>query len=65
MPEKKDAVDLICSVSELVGLFEKSTGLNDFLQAVVSTVATHSSLTLPAWDGGLDPASEGDRKLRG
>jgi len=37
----KDNVDLICSVAELAGLFEKSTGLMDFLQAVVGTVAHH------------------------
>jgi phosphotransferase system enzyme I (PtsP) len=39
--EHKDNVDLICSVAELSGLFEKSRGLDDFLQAVVKLVAEH------------------------
>ena len=38
---KKDNVDLICSVGELAGLFDKSASLNDFLQTVVSVVAYH------------------------
>jgi len=38
---KKDNVELICSVAELSGLFEKSRSLGDFLQSVVSTVAYH------------------------
>ncbi len=41
MPTKKDNVDLICSIGELAGLFEKSASLEDFLQTVVSIVAYH------------------------
>jgi phosphotransferase system enzyme I (PtsP) len=36
-----DKVDLICDISELAGLFEKSHGLSDFLQSAVSIVAYH------------------------
>ncbi|MDA3874894.1 MAG: GAF domain-containing protein, partial [Kiritimatiellae bacterium] len=35
----KDNVDLICDISELAGLFEKSQSLSDFLQSAVSIVA--------------------------
>ena len=38
---KKDAVELICSVSELASLFESKAGLAGFLQKVVSLVAYH------------------------
>lgn len=38
---RKDNVDLICSIGELAGLFEKSQSLEDFLQTVVSIVAHH------------------------
>ena len=38
---KKDNVDLICSIGELAGLFEKTESLEDFLQQVVSIVAYH------------------------
>lgn len=38
---RKDNVDLICSIGELAGLFEKSTSLEDFLQTVVQIVAYH------------------------
>jgi len=38
---RKDNVDLICSVGELAGLFEKSTSLENFLQTVVRIVAYH------------------------
>lgn len=37
----KSNVDLICSVAELSGLFEKGTGLQSFLQKVVSVIAWH------------------------
>ncbi len=37
----KDNVDLICDISELAGLFERSHSLNDFLQSAVSVVAYH------------------------
>ncbi len=37
----KEHVDLICSIGELAGLFEKSTSLDDFLQTAVSIVAFH------------------------
>ena len=35
----KDNVDLICSIGELAGLFEKTTALENFLQTAVSIVA--------------------------
>ncbi|MFH0881145.1 MAG: GAF domain-containing protein, partial [Lentisphaerota bacterium] len=38
---KRDNVDLICSVGELAGLFEKSASLDSFLKKVVSVVAWH------------------------
>ena len=38
---RKDNVDLICSIGELAGLFEKSSSLSDFLHTVVSIVAYH------------------------
>lgn len=38
---RKDNVDLICSIGELAGLFEKSPSLEDFLQTVVNIVAYH------------------------
>jgi len=41
MPSRKDNVDLICSIGELAGLFEKSQSLEDFLQTVVNIVAYH------------------------
>lgn len=37
----KDNVDLICDISELAGLFERSHSLTDFLQSAVSIVAYH------------------------
>jgi phosphotransferase system enzyme I (PtsP) len=37
----KANVNMICDVAELSSLFEKSSGLDDFLQAAVSTVAYH------------------------
>lgn len=37
----KDNVDLICSIGELAGLFEKTTSLENFLQTAVSIVAYH------------------------
>jgi len=41
MATRKDNVDLICSIGELAGLFEKSQSLEDFLQTVVNIVAYH------------------------
>lgn len=41
MASRKDNVDLICSIGELAGLFEKSQSLEDFLQTVVNIVAYH------------------------
>ena len=41
MPARKDNVELICSIGELAGLFEKSTSLQNFLQTAVSIVAYH------------------------
>lgn len=41
MNTRKDNVDLICSIGELAGLFEKSQSLGDFLQTVVNIVAYH------------------------
>jgi len=38
---RKDNVDLICSIGEIAGLFEKSPSLEDFLQTVVNIVAYH------------------------
>jgi phosphotransferase system, enzyme I, PtsP len=38
---RKDNVDLICSIGELAGLFEKSTSLQTFLQTAVGVVAYH------------------------
>lgn len=38
---RKDNVDLICSIGEIAGLFEKSTSLEDFLQTAVRIVAYH------------------------
>lgn len=37
----KDNVDLICSIGELAGLFERTTSLENFLQTAVSVVAYH------------------------
>lgn len=37
----KDNVDLICDISELAGLFERSHSLEEFLQRAVSIVAYH------------------------
>lgn len=37
----KSNVNMICDVVELTSLFEKSSSLDDFLQAAVSTVAYH------------------------
>lgn len=75
---RKDNVDLICSVAELSTLFEKSSGLTDFLQAVVKLVADHmqtdvcsiymldaaqSELNMVA-NVGLNPASIGSVRLQ-
>ncbi|MCE9613089.1 MAG: phosphoenolpyruvate--protein phosphotransferase [Lentisphaerae bacterium] len=37
----KEHVELICSIGELAGLFQKSTSLENFLQTAVSVVAYH------------------------
>lgn len=37
----KDNVDLICSIGEMAGLFERARSLEDFLQTAVSVVAHH------------------------
>lgn len=78
MAQGKDNVDLICSIGELAGLFEKTTGLTDFLQRVVSTIAYHMraavcsvylydedsrELVLSA-NQGLNPALIGKARLR-
>lgn len=74
----KDNVDLICDISELAGLFERSHSLADFLQSAVSIVAYHmraavcsiylydeqtEELTLAATQG-LKPDSVGEVKLK-
>lgn len=41
MSPRKNNVDLICNISELAGLFQRSRSLEDFLQTVVSVVAFH------------------------
>lgn len=38
---KKNPFDMICSVAELSALFERSHGLDDFLDAVVSMISKH------------------------
>ena len=74
----KADVSMICDVAELSALFEKSSSLDDFLQAVVSTVAWHMKaavcsiliydegsrlLTLRATQG-LNPKAVGQVKVR-
>ncbi len=41
MKNQKDNVDLICSISELLTLFNKSARLENFLQKVVEMIAAH------------------------
>lgn len=41
MAIQKDNVSLICDIGELAGMFEKSRGLETFLQTAVSIVAYH------------------------
>jgi phosphotransferase system enzyme I (PtsP) len=41
MPKSKDTVALVCSIAELSSIFEESHSLDEFLRAVVRTVATH------------------------
>lgn len=75
---RKDNVDLICNIAELAGLFQKSAGLESFLQTVVSIVAYHMraavcsiylydeqsrELVLTATQG-LDPHSIGRVRLK-
>lgn len=38
---KKDNVEMICSIGELAGLFQKSRNLEDFLQTAVRVIAYH------------------------
>lgn len=74
---RKDNIDLICSVAELSGLFEKRSNVGGFLQDVVELVAGHmlsdvcsiylydqpnDSLVLRATRG-LNPASVGSVRL--
>lgn len=74
----KTNVNMICDIAELSSLFEKSEGLDDFLQAAVSTVAYHMKaavcsiyiyddatrmLTLRATQG-LKPEAVGTVQLR-
>lgn len=74
----KANVNMICDVAELSSLFEKSSSLDDFLQAAVSTVAYHMQaavcsiyiyddtsrvLTLRATQG-LNPEAVGNVQLR-
>ena len=74
----KEHVELICSVGEVAGLFEKATSLEDFLQTVVSIVAYHMraavcsvylyeetshELVLTA-NQGLNPAAIGHLRLK-
>jgi len=74
----KANVEMICDVAELSSLFEKSSGLDDFLQSAVSTVAWHMKaavcsiyiyddatrlLTLRATQG-LNPEAIGSVQLR-
>jgi len=74
----KNSVDLICSVGELTGIFEKSQSLHQFLQQVVSVVAWHmraavcsvylidrrtDELVLTA-NQGLDPSAVGHLRLK-
>lgn len=40
---KKDNIDLVWSVGELSGLFEKKSTVTDFLQEVVELIAVHTS----------------------
>ena len=75
---KKDSVELICSVSELAGLFQSGAGVEGFLQKVVSVVAWHmkaavcsvylydeatQDLVLTA-NQGLNPEAVGKLRLR-
>jgi len=41
MNREKDSVEMICSLGELAGLFERSTDLSGFLQIAVSIIAYH------------------------
>ena len=74
----KEHVELICSIGELAGLFEKAASLEDFLQTAVSIVAYHmraavcsvylydddkQELVLTA-NQGLNPYSIGRLKLK-
>jgi phosphotransferase system enzyme I (PtsP) len=78
MSGTKDAVDLICSIGELAGLFERSTGLENFLRTAVGIVAYHmraavcsvylyhektQELVLTA-NQGLNPESVGTVRLK-
>ncbi|HUX14492.1 MAG TPA: phosphoenolpyruvate--protein phosphotransferase [Spirochaetia bacterium] len=41
MKDRKENIDLVCSVAELASLFEKPTGIQGFLQNVVELVSDH------------------------
>ncbi len=75
--ERRDNIDLVWSISELSGLFERRTNIDDFLQAVVDRIAEHlesdvcSVYLLDEAEGrlvlratrGLDPGSVGTVSL--
>ncbi len=78
MAKRKDTVELICSIGELSSMFEESHSLDQFLAAVVRTVATHmradvcsvyllddraNELVLRATQG-LNPESVGTVRLK-
>jgi phosphotransferase system enzyme I (PtsP) len=41
VPPRKDNVEMICSIGEIAGLFERSSSLQNFLQTAVSIIAYH------------------------
>lgn len=78
MGNQKDNVSLICDIGELAGMFEKSRGLDTFLQTAVGMVAYHmraavcsvylydekaGSLMLTA-NQGLNPAAIGKMQIK-
>ncbi len=53
MAFRKNNVDLICSIGELAGMFERTSSLPDFLGTVVSVVAYHMNAAVCSiylWD---------------
>ena len=78
MGNQKDNVSLICDIGELAGMFQKSRGLETFLQTAVGIVAYHMRaavcsvylydektglLTLAA-NQGLNPAAIGKMRIK-